>query len=52
MNAILADEGARARLIQAGLAVGGGTPEQLAAFLDREIRSHAELVRAAGVRID
>jgi tripartite-type tricarboxylate transporter receptor subunit TctC len=52
MNAILADEGARARLIQAGLAVGGGTPEQFAAFLDREIRSHAELVRAAGVRID
>ncbi|MFN6999653.1 MAG: Bug family tripartite tricarboxylate transporter substrate binding protein [Elioraea tepidiphila] len=52
MNAILADEGARARLIQAGLAVGGGTPEQFAALLDSEIRSHAELVRAAGVRID
>jgi tripartite-type tricarboxylate transporter receptor subunit TctC len=52
VNAILADEGARGRLVQAGLAVGGGTPEQFAAFLDSEIRSHAELVRAAGVRID
>ncbi|GIX09809.1 tripartite tricarboxylate transporter substrate binding protein [Elioraea sp.] len=52
MNAVLGDAAARARLVQAGLAVGGGTPEQFAAFLDSEIRSHAELVRAAGVRID
>ncbi|TQF76955.1 tripartite tricarboxylate transporter substrate binding protein [Elioraea sp. Yellowstone] len=52
MNAVLDDAAARARLVQAGLAVGGGTPGQFAAFLDSEIRSHAELVRAAGVRID
>jgi tripartite-type tricarboxylate transporter receptor subunit TctC len=52
MNAVLGDAAARARLVQAGLAVGGGTPDQFAAFLDSEIRSHAELVRAAGVRID
>lgn len=52
VNAMLADAAARARLVQAGLAVGGGTPEEFAAFLDSEIKSHAELVRASGARID
>lgn len=52
MNAVLGDAAARARLVQAGLAVGGGTAASFAAFLDSEIRSHAGLVRAAGVRID
>lgn len=52
VNAVLGDAAARARLVQAGLAIGGGTAAAFATFLDSEIKSHAELVRAAGARID
>lgn len=52
VNALLADPAARARLEQAGLAVGGGTAEELAALIAREIEAHAEIVRVAGVRIE
>ena len=52
VNAILREPASRARLVEAGLSPGGGTAEELADLLDREIKAHADLVRTAGVRLE
>jgi tripartite-type tricarboxylate transporter receptor subunit TctC len=52
VNEVLRDPAARQRLQQAGLDVLGGTPQQLAEHMAEERRRHADLVRAAGVRLE
>ena len=42
----------RAKLIEMGTRPATGTPEQLAAFVDREIKRWAPVVKATGLKID
>ena len=42
----------RAKLIEMGTRPAPGTPEQLAAFVDREIKRWAPVVTATGLKID
>jgi tripartite-type tricarboxylate transporter receptor subunit TctC len=51
-NRILADPVARKRLIAMGLEPAGGTPQQLAAYLDEEIRKWAAVVKFSGAKVD
>ncbi len=51
-NRILADPVARKRLVGMGLEPAGGTPEQLARYLDDEIRKWGAVVKFSGAKID
>jgi tripartite-type tricarboxylate transporter receptor subunit TctC len=52
VNAVLNDSAARQRLMEAGLDPLGGPPERLARHMAEERQRHAELVRAAGIRVE
>jgi tripartite-type tricarboxylate transporter receptor subunit TctC len=51
-NRIIADPALRRKLVEMGVDPAGGTPQQLARYLDDEIRKWGEVVNRAGVRID
>ncbi len=51
-NKILADPAARKKLVAMGLEPAGGTPQQLASYLDSEIRKWAEVVKFSGAKVD
>ncbi len=52
LNAILEAPESRERLLAQGLDLIGGGPERLSSLLESELRTHAELVRFAGVRVE
>lgn len=52
VNRLLADPQARRRLIEMGVEPAGGTPQQLATYLDSEIQKWGDVVRRANIRID
>jgi tripartite-type tricarboxylate transporter receptor subunit TctC len=52
LNAILEAPESRERLLAQGLDLIGGGPERLSALLASELRTHAELVRFAGLRVE
>lgn len=52
VNAVLDTPDARRRLMEAGLDPLGGPPGRLARHMAEERRRHAELVRAAGIRVE
>jgi len=49
---VLADPEVRARLERDGIEPIGSTPQEFAAFLDREITKWQEVVQAAGITLD
>jgi tripartite-type tricarboxylate transporter receptor subunit TctC len=51
-NRIIADPALRRKLVEMGVDPAGGTPQQLASYLDEEIRKWGEVVNRAGVRVD
>jgi tripartite-type tricarboxylate transporter receptor subunit TctC len=52
LNEILEEPESRQRLLAQGLDIIGGAPDRLSTLLASELRTHAELVRFAGVRVD
>ena len=50
LGRLVAEPGPRERLLSLGAEPGGGTPEQLAAYIAREIPKWAKIVKAAKIR--
>ena len=50
LGRLVAEPGPRERLLALGAEPGGGTPEQLAAYIAREIPKWAKIVKAAKIR--
>lgn len=52
VNAILRAERFREQLEAQGAVPGGGTPQELATFTEREIRKWAEVIRAGSIKVE
>jgi tripartite-type tricarboxylate transporter receptor subunit TctC len=52
LNEILEEPESRQRLLAQGLDILAGAPDRLSTLLASELRTHAELVRFAGVRVE
>jgi tripartite-type tricarboxylate transporter receptor subunit TctC len=52
INAILTEPAFRKRVMDMGLTIMGGTPEDVTTYIASESRKWSELVRSAGVKID
>jgi tripartite-type tricarboxylate transporter receptor subunit TctC len=51
-NKVLAMPDIRDRIVGPGNEIGGGTPEQFAAFIDVESKRWTALVKAAGIKVE
>jgi tripartite-type tricarboxylate transporter receptor subunit TctC len=52
VNAVLASAEVKKRLADAGIETVGGTPEELARWLQAETRKWSEIIRATGAKVD
>jgi tripartite-type tricarboxylate transporter receptor subunit TctC len=52
VNAVLASAEVKKRLADAGIETVGGTPEELARWLQAETKKWSEIIRATGARVD
>jgi len=52
VNAVMKDPGVREELLKQGLIIGGGTPAEFKAYIDREGRNWGAIIRKVGISID
>ena len=52
INAIFLDAGVKKKFADAGIEVGGGTPESLRAWMGSEAAKWGEIIRVTGARVD
>jgi tripartite-type tricarboxylate transporter receptor subunit TctC len=52
VNRALGEPAFRKRVMDMGLTVMGGSPEEVTTYIDSEARRWSELVRSAGIKID
>ena len=52
INAVLKDPTVVKRLNELGADIGGGTPQEFGRYVEAEIKRYAEVVRAAGAKLD
>ncbi len=52
INAVLLDPDVRAKIEAAGSEVAGGTPEQLAAIIERDVHKYRKIFAVTGIKLD